>query len=81
MYINEVVGKFGSDFSTYDEFKRFTERKEYKRIMKPLMDLPSIECNTCPYVEKCYGGCPVIWHNYSYNDIKAFRNWRKDSTK
>ena len=74
MFIGEIIGKFGSEFSTYDEFKSFTNNEKYKRIMKPMIDLPSHDCESCQYLERCYGGCPVLWNNYSYEDIKLFRS-------
>lgn len=73
MYISEPTGKFGLDFSTFDEYRAFTNKEKYKTLMKPILNLPSLECNSCRYLEQCYGGCPVLWKNYTYEDVKAFR--------
>ena len=78
MFIDRSIGVFGQDFTTYDEFIQFAQGDSYKRIMKPMVDLPSNECNECQYLESCYGGCPVLWNKYSYEDVKAFRMKHKD---
>lgn len=74
MFIDEVIGRFGSDFSTYSEFIKFKDNERYKKIMQPMIDLPSHDCESCQYLERCLGGCPVLWNNYSYEDIKIFRS-------
>lgn len=73
MFIDKSMGVFDRDFSTYDEFVQLTQSESYKRIMKPMIELPANDCNDCKYLESCYGGCPVLWKNYSFEDIKAFR--------
>ena len=73
MYIDEPIGVFGQDFSTYYDFEMFTKQEAYKRIIGPMIELPSSDCENCKYLESCYGGCPVLWKNYSYEDVKAFR--------
>lgn len=72
MYIGQNIGKLGKDFSSYDDFVEFSEMPSYRRVMEPLRELPSSNCKTCEYLDSCYGGCPVLWKHYSFDDLKAF---------
>ena len=73
MYINQKLGKFGRDFKSYSEYLALTEKKDYKKTIDELNKLPSNECTTCEHLDLCYGGCPVLWKNYSFSALKKFK--------
>ena len=76
MYISQKLGKFGRDFSTYEEFLSLTEGDTYSNTMGAIRKLPSDECTTCKHLYVCYGGCPVLWKNYSFAALKEFKTRR-----
>lgn len=73
MFINEKLGKFGKDFSSFEEFQNHIDSDPYKCTMDSLSKMPSGECSSCKYLESCYGGCPVLWKNYSYRALQSFK--------
>ena len=73
MYIFQQLGTFGNDFSSFKDYLSLTERPDYRKIMDAIRKLPSDECSTCEHLEACYGGCPVLWKNYSFNALKEFK--------
>lgn len=74
MFIKEKIGQFNRDFSSFKEFKKYTKRDPYKYTMESLSKAPSNECSYCKYFEVCYGGCPILWKNYSYKSLQKFKN-------
>lgn len=74
MYIEQSIGKLGEDFTSYDDYINFSEKTLFRNIMDPLRTLPSSNCGSCEYLESCYGGCPVLWKNYSYDELMSFKN-------
>lgn len=79
MYINQKMGQFGVDFSSYQEFVKLINHPVYRHTMESLRKLPSNECTSCQYLESCYGGCPVLWKNYSFEALKAFKGNAKQA--
>ena len=73
MYIYQRLGKFGRDFSSYQGFLSLTESANYSKTMDEIRRLPSDECTTCERFGVCYGGCPVLWKNYSFSALKEFK--------
>ena len=73
MYIYQQLGKFGRDFSSYQEFLSLIENSKYSKTMESIRKLPSDECITCKHLDICYGGCPVLWKNYSFSALKEFK--------
>ena len=73
MYIQQKLGKFGRDFSSYKEFLSLTESTNYSKTMGMIRKLPSDECSACKHFEVCHGGCPVLWKNYSFAALKEFK--------
>lgn len=73
MYIDQKMAKFGSDFSSYQEFDKVVNNLEYQKIMNKLREWPSNSCKSCKYRDLCYGGCPVLWKNYSFEALKKFK--------
>lgn len=80
MYINSSLGQFGVDFSTYEEFTRYMECELYKSTIDNLNQYPTSNCSTCKYLESCYGGCPIIWKNFSFDAFEEFRSTLHNST-
>lgn len=74
MYINQKIGKLGRDFSSYEEYERLIEQPEYQSIMKRIRKLPSTKCVSCKHLDICYGGCPVLWKNYSFDALMKFKD-------
>ena len=73
MYIYQQLGKFGRDFSSYQGFLSLTESANYNKTMDEIRKLPSDECTACEHFSVCYGGCPVLWKNYSFAALKEFK--------
>lgn len=73
MYIYQKLGKFGRDFSSHQEFLSLTESTHYRKTMDEIRKLPSDECTACEHYGVCYGGCPVLWRNYSFIELKEFK--------
>lgn len=73
MYVYQRLGKFGRDFSSYQGFLSLTESANYSKTMDEIRRLPSDECTTCEHFGVCYGGCPVLWKNYSFSALKEFK--------
>ena len=73
MYTEQKMGRFGVDFSSYQEFEELSGRPSYQDMMDVLDKLPSSECASCPYLESCYGGCQKKKKNYSFEALKAFK--------
>lgn len=79
MYIYHRLGKFGIDFTSYQEFLSLTESTYYRKTMEEIRKLPSDECIACKYKDACYGGCPVLWKNYSFAALNEFKTKNKIS--
>jgi len=73
MHIENKMGQFGQDFSTYKEFEKIVEENPYKNTMDSLSQLPSDNCSLCKYFESCYGGCSVFWKNCSFESLEKFK--------
>ena len=63
------MGQLGTDFSTYEEFEEVAQNSVYRSTIDRLKRYPSDNCKSCKYLNSCYGGCPVIWKNYSYEAL------------
>lgn len=74
MYLDNKMGRFGVDFSSYKEFEEFARQLSFKRIKATLNALPSETCSKCKYLDCCYGGCPIVWKNYSFDYIQRFKS-------
>ena len=44
-----------------------------KKIIEDISRLPSEKCINCQYIESCYGGCPVLWNNYSFDELNRYK--------
>lgn len=73
MYFNDQIGKLGVDFSNVKEFYALRNQNPYKDVIDTISRLPSEECKQCQYLDECYGGCPVLWKNYSFEELKSFK--------
>ena len=73
MFFHLKTGQFGKDFNSYNSFVELQTHPEYRGVIETLQALPSVECTSCSFLESCYGGCPVLWKNYSFNALKAFK--------
>ena len=73
MYFNNKIGKLGEDFSTAEEFVAWKEKNPYKQVIEGIDILPAEKCKQCQYIEQCYGGCPVLWKNYSFKDLERLK--------
>ncbi len=73
MYFEEKIGQLGVDFSSYKGFEETVKKPIYRTKIDQLNRLPSLACKQCEHLESCYGGCPVIWKNYSFEAITKFK--------
>lgn len=73
MYIKNKLGKLGRDFSSYEELIKLNENENYNDIMEDIRKLPADDCKLCKYLKHCYGGCPILWKNYSYATLMDFK--------
>ena len=74
MHFENRIGKLGVDFSSYEEFKRITQKFIYRSTIDILKQYPSDNCKSCKYLDFCYGGCPIMWKNYSYDAMIKYKN-------
>lgn len=79
MFYEKKIGRLGVDFNSYTEFLEFKKSNIYKQVVSPLIELPSSECDSCSHLELCYGGCPVLWRNYSFKNLKSFLKNSKEN--
>lgn len=78
MYLDQEIGRFGDDFTTFEKFVEYVKSPVYSKPLEKLQELPSSECHKCNHFTECRGGCPVLWKNYSYDALQAFkRRWVK----
>lgn len=73
MYFGVNLGHFGKDFSTCKELEILMKSPEFQSSVNALRDLPSSKCKSCRHLERCRGGCPVLWRNYSFDELMAFK--------
>lgn len=73
MFIDNKIGKFGIDFTTYEEFEKYVKYDQYKSTIDRLSRAPSSDCNDCEHLDDCHGGCPVFWKNCSYDSVQKFK--------
>ena len=73
MYIYQQLGKFGRDFSSYQEFLSLIETDNYRKTMNEIRRSPADDCASCEHFGVCYGGCPFLWKNYSFAALKNFK--------
>lgn len=79
MYFENKMGKLGVDFSSYEEFLKYTNNISYKNIFDSLNLLPSESCFSCDYYESCYGGCPVTWKNCSFESFVRLKKSQENN--
>lgn len=73
MHFENKIGRLGKDFSSYREFEDIIQKGVYRSTIDKLKQLPSDRCKSCEYLNSCYGGCPVIWKNYSFKALEKFK--------
>lgn len=73
MYIGTSLGRFGKEFSTSRELEKLLESHDAQGTLSDIRRLPSPKCTSCEYLEHCYGGCPVLWKNYSFDSLMNFK--------
>lgn len=78
MYITHPLGTLGVDFISFEEYKKLAEQPAYHETMDSIRQMPSAECGNCEHLDSCYGGCPVLWKNYSFEALTEFK--KKHST-
>lgn len=77
MCLDIPIGQFGRDFTTYTEYNLFRKKVTVRQTMDFLRKLPSKRCLICKYKKNCYGGCPVLWRNYSFKDLISLKKTLK----
>ncbi|WP_074742718.1 SPASM domain-containing protein [Ruminococcus sp. YRD2003] len=69
MHFENKMGRLGTDFSSYEEFEEAAQNTVYRTTIDRLKQYPSDNCKSCEYLNSCYGGCPIIWKNHSYDAL------------
>lgn len=73
MYFDRKIGRLGKDFYNAEEFYNLTTLDPYKETIDKIGSIPSNKCVDCQYFDKCYGGCPVLWNNYSFDELLYYK--------
>lgn len=73
MYASANLGRLGDDFSTYEELDNWMDGHEYQSAVEEMRKYPSEKCSSCAFLDQCYGGCPVLWKNYSFEALMSFK--------
>jgi len=73
MNIENNIGRFGLDFSTYKEFIDYQTSDRYSHAVTELSETPSRFCLTCKYLSRCCGGCTFFWWNCSFAAFRQFK--------
>ncbi len=73
MYFDRKLGRLGEDFFSVNDFLELRKNNPYKNAIEYISHLPSEKCVNCQYFDKCYGGCPVLWNNYSFDELSAYK--------
>lgn len=74
MYYDKKIGKLGEDFISAEDFIELRKNSLYKNTIEDISQLPSKKCIDCQYLDKCFGGCPVLWNNYSFDELDAYKD-------
>ena len=58
---------------SYFELEELRHSPDFQNAMGELRAQPSPSCQLCRHFDRCYGGCPVLWKNYSYEALMDFK--------
>ncbi len=78
MYIGQSVGRLGVDFKDYSGFIKHVQQPQYTDAIEPLRRYPNEKCISCEHLKSCYGGCPILWKNYSFDELQQFKSYYND---
>lgn len=73
MYASSNLGRFGNEFCTYRELDSWMDGPEYQSAVEEMRKRPSEKCSSCALLDQCYGGCPVLWKNYSFEALMNYK--------
>ena len=74
---NYPIGKFGVDFTTSYDLKKFINSNTTCEFYKHLSSVPSEKCFKCDKWEFCGGGCLSNWFHYDLDTlIKKFSEYK-----
>lgn len=73
MYFDKKIGRLGEDFTSFREFLELRKNNPYKSTIEEIDKLPSVKCNECKHLENCFGGCPVLWSKYSFDNLSEYK--------
>lgn len=71
-FFDDKLGVLGKDFKNLNEFNVLRASEYYQTIMHDKTKLRSAQCSQCKLYNQCYGGCPVLWRHYSFNDMHQY---------
>ncbi len=74
MFFEKKLGKLGEEFNSIEDFVKLKDKNPYKKTIDEICQLPSDRCKDCQYLEDCFGGCPVLWKHYSFNELNFAKN-------
>ena len=73
MYFDRKIGRLGEDFVSINDFLELKKINPYKNTIEDISQLPSEKCIDCHFLDNCYGGCPVLWNNYSFDELNVYK--------
>ncbi|XME02152.1 radical SAM protein [Lachnospiraceae bacterium C1.1] len=73
MYFDRKIGRIGEDFNSIEEFNEWRKHGTYKETIDEISHRPSDTCLGCTHLDDCFGGCPVLWNNYSFDDLCSYK--------
>lgn len=74
MYATIKLGRIGREISSSSELEAWVNSSNVNSIMSEIRSWPSSRCSTCKHLERCYGGCPILWKNYSFEALMDFKS-------
>ena len=73
MYINTKLGRLGKEFSSHKELESWMQSPVFRTTMDGIGRWPSNRCSSCKHLRMCFGGCPVLWKNYSFEALMELK--------
>lgn len=73
MYFDRKIGKLGEDFTSTEDYFKLKNNINYKNTIEDINKLPSDKCIECKYLDRCYGGCPVLWNHCSFDELSTYK--------
>ena len=77
MFVDSGLGRLESDVSSWRELGEWRGSAKYQAVMREIRRPPSTRCSSCAQLDRCFGGCPVLWKNYSFEALMSYKAQRE----